>query len=508
MQLSPQQAAFVEWVKTGEGSAFLEAVAGSGKTTTLINALKETTGTVVFCAYNKAIAAEIEAKVAKLNLGTRIKVATFHSLGYAAVRAVFGYVKCDETTKNKLISRKFGLEDYDARTLRTFVFKLVSLAKQRGVMLDQADNKAIWHEIVDHFDLAYEIEDGRDVERGIDLAIQVLRYGVDLVRYEKLCDFDDMIYIPVVLGLKVTEYDWVFVDEAQDTNAARRMLARKMLKKNGRSAWVGDRHQAIYGFTGADNDAIDQIIRDFNCSLLPLTVTFRCPQAVVRYAQQVVSHIEAAETAPEGIARTSEWDGFTKLISEKAFHATDDAILCRVTKPLVELAYVLIRKGVACHVEGKDIGKGLINLVNRYKTDNLDTLREKLEDFRDREVQKLIAKGRETQAEAMKDRVETIFVIMDAQPPATTVTELRARIESMFLDGDKEPKKTLTLATVHKSKGREWKRVFVLGRNKYMPSKWARQAWQLEQEKNLIYVAYTRAMHELVLVNVATNDGD
>jgi DNA helicase-2/ATP-dependent DNA helicase PcrA len=72
----------------------------------------------------------------------------------------------------------------------------------------------------------------------------------------------------------------------------------------------------------------------------------------------------------------------------------------------------------------------------------------------------------------------------------------------LFQDSDdpKKPRNAVTLSTVHKSKGREWPRVFLLGQEKYMPSKYARQAWQLEQEMNLIYVAYTRAMSELIFV--------
>jgi ATP-dependent exoDNAse (exonuclease V) beta subunit len=60
----------------------------------------------------------------------------------------------------------------------------------------------------------------------------------------------------------------------------------------------------------------------------------------------------------------------------------------------------------------------------------------------------------------------------------------------------------VTLSTIHKAKGREWPKVFLLGRNRYMPSKYATQDWQLDQEKNLIYVAVTRAQEELIEVRV------
>ena len=46
---------------------------------------------------------------------------------------------------------------------------------------------------------------------------------------------------------------------------------------------------------------------------------------------------------------------------------TDDAILCRNTKPLVKIAFNLIKRGIPCHVEGRDIGAGLIKLVDRFE---------------------------------------------------------------------------------------------------------------------------------------------
>ena len=53
-----------------------------------------------------------------------------------------------------------------------------------------------------------------------------------------------------------------------------------------------------------------------------------------------------------------------------------------------------------------------------------------------------------------------------------------------------------------KAKGREWNHVFALGMNKYSPSKWARNEWEIEQERNLCYVQVTRAKQHLTIVNV------
>jgi len=148
MNLSPQQAAVIEWVKTGKGSAFVEAVAGTGKTSTLIRACAETTGSVAFAAFNKKIADEIAAKVAKLNLGNRIRVGTFHSFGFNAWRRVHPKVQLDERRKAERTLEHLELNER-TKPIAPFILKLVSLAKQRAIGLYGAvDDESLWYEII------------------------------------------------------------------------------------------------------------------------------------------------------------------------------------------------------------------------------------------------------------------------------------------------------------------------------------------------------------------------
>lgn len=502
---SPQQQAVFDWVDRGYGSAFVEAVAGAGKTTTLIEALKKMRGSVAFVAYNKKIADEIKEKVAKLDFGNRVRVGTFHSFGYNAWKRIHPNVRIEADEKADRIREHlnsiFAINDEGKHSLELegevfklfpFVQKLVSLAKQRVIgVFGHIDDESLWFDIVDHFDLAYEIEDEALIEKGIEMAISALRFSTKIA--PEIIDFDDMLYMPLISGCKMWENTWLLVDEAQDTNPARRALARKMLWAKGRAIFVGDRHQAIYGFTGADNDAVDQIMKDFRCKILPLTVTYRCPKEVVKMANTVVSHIQAHDTAPEGQVSELAYDEFWKINDL----TPTDAVLCRNTKPLVEMAFALIRRGIACHVEGREIGAGLIKLADRYKAKDLDELRDKLEDFRTREVQKLIAKGKETQAQGVEDRVDTILILADK---VHTIDGLKDTINSMFKDTDGKKPETLTLSTIHKSKGREWDRVFILGYYELMPSSFARQEWQIQQEYNLMYVGVTRAKDRLATV--------
>ena len=487
---SKQQADFIEWAETGKGSCVLEAVAGAGKTTTLIEASRRLTGTTAILAYNKKIADELQEKIKGMN---DVKAGTVHSFGNAAIRKTFGHVKVDGY-KVANITQEIVTDEAFIKWHPTIV-KLVSFAKQRALgVLAKIDDDHQWFDIADHFDVFSNGPDRSDNEKVpefdlIQYAKKVLKVSNETT---KVIDFDDMVYLPVLLGLNMWRYDNVMVDEAQDTNPARRALVRALVKKGGRVIAVGDRHQAIYGFTGADSNSLELIAKDFNCIELPLTITYRCPKTVVSFAKQWVSHIESAETSPDGSVSQITMGEFLsrKDLDGKA------AVLCRLTAPLVKLAFSLIRNRIACKFEGRDIGQNLIKLAKRWKVKTTDKLLDKLADYLEREKTKYLAKKLETKAQQVEDQVETLKVIIEFcnNDGKHSLNDLVSLIETMFSD---DVRGILTLSTIHKSKGREWNNVFWLDRANTCPSKYARQVWQIEQEHNLCYVAATRAKQNL-----------
>src|SRR4029077_5025810 len=235
---SPQQQAVFDWVSKGRGSAFIEAVAGAGKTTTLIHALRLTTGTVAFAAYNRKIADEIKAKLIAMGLKFdgwkfegRLVVNTFHGFGYGAWRYVHktvnnnGKLSPEDAGKEKSQRTRalFRTRNYP-EGLDLFALKLISLAKNNAVGLGlDINERSVWYDIVDHHDLAYELDSDDPactVEAGIEAAIEGLKFHISIAK--ELCDFDDMIFMPVISGIRMWQNDWVFTDEAQDTNRARR----------------------------------------------------------------------------------------------------------------------------------------------------------------------------------------------------------------------------------------------------------------------------------------------
>lgn len=505
MKFSAEQEAFIAWAGTGTGSCVLEAVAGAGKTTTLLVAGCKMNGTVAILAYNKAIALEIQDKIAKMKNeqvpgSDKLQAGTVHSFGFAAYRNAYkrsnpkSQVKVEGKKVNNIV--ELILED-QFKAYAGMIIKLVSFAKQRGLgIMGSINDVSQWRDIANHFDV-FDTEDEEELPEDeiIAQAITVLKASNN---QKDVIDFDDMVYLPVLLKMNFFRFDNVMVDEAQDTNPARRALVRALVKKGGRVVAVGDRHQAIFGFTGADSDSLDLIADDFNCIRLPLTTTYRCPKKVVTFAQRWVSHIKSAETSPEGEVSSTTTLEFLK---RNDLNGTA-AVLCRNTKPLIALALRLIRNKIACKVEGRDVGEGLKKLARRWKIKTTDKLREKLELYLERETTKLLAKKQESKLQIVEDTVETLYVIIDAceSEGKNQIFDVIAYIDSLFAD---DVKGILVLSTIHKSKGREWETVFWLDRAGTCPSKYARQEWQKEQEANLCYVAATRAKSHLVELAIA-----
>jgi len=506
-RLSDEQLAITNEVVSGRGNILVIARAGTGKTFVIRKSLPLMRGRIAIAAYNKKIAREIEMKIAED--GLRADIGTFHSHGYRVLRNILPAAKLEGTGSQKAGYYKFDriAEELEIpQFLHGFAKKAMGLAMQRGFgILTKLNDPKEWLDLVAHYDLDDDIADdnvlvqlrGRDevIKEGLRYACKAVKRGIEIAH--EVVSFDDMLYMPLVLNAKFPQYDWVGIDEAQDSNALRREMAKRMTKPTGRRFWVGDDMQSINGFCGADNDALEIIRREDRCTVLKMTQTFRCAKAVVALAQSIVPDYKAAETNAEGKVET---------ISEAAFYdlahtlTADDMILCRNTKPLVETAYGLIRKGVACHVEGKEIGKGLLAIIDRWKSiKTLPAMLDKLKDYKERKIAKLMAEKKERQAEDLADKVETIMVMIEGLPDGSTVADLRKQIDDMFADTPEGQKPNrVVLMTIHKSKGLEAKRVFGLGVAKYLPSRFAKQEWQMRQEEHLRYVNYTRAIETYV----------
>ncbi len=488
MQFSEYQTAIFDFVKAGVGSAIVEAVAGSGKTTTIVEAVKliNPRESVLMLAFNKTIAEELTTRIGNRQ---NIICKTFHSVGFSAYRNANPKVKMDGNKLNRLIDDLVYNSDLskEERDGVPFIAKIVRLGKSAGLGTKIAGNvQENWADLIEHHDVGGFANDV-DLTCVIPICMEILRRS-NLTKVS--VDFDDMIYMPVQQDLKFPKYDWIFVDEAQDVSETQRAMLKAMMKSTSRLIAVGDPKQAIYGFRGADSESLTNLSNDFNCVKLPLSISYRCAKQIVAEAQKWVTHIQSSPTAIEGsVIRKDKY-------TEKDF-APSDAIICRNVAPLLTMAYGLISRGVPVNMLGRDIGAGLSKLVKTLKPKDLAELDSKLEIWQQNEIAKLAGrKDNEAKIESINDRVECLRLFIDQADSDMTIAAFLNKVESFFSD---EPNGNITLSSVHKFKGKEVSTCFILDEHRLMP-KWVKRNWQIEQERNICYVAITRAKENLYFI--------
>lgn len=472
---STLQQAIFQAVQANTNNLMVRAVAGSGKSTTAVEAIRYVTGTSMFLAFNKSIAEELKAR--------GVNARTFHSLTFnPALKSRPGLVM-DASKMRKIVQERWTKED--AAMYSTFCLRLVSMAKQVGIGCLVEDSEQEWYAIIDHH--GYELE---SEFAEMHVAVAKARELLDYSNKDHRVDFDDMLYLVVKNGISLPRFDYIFVDEAQDTNAIQRAILRKVMKPTSRVCFIGDPKQAIYGFRGADSDSMDRLKQDFNCEELPLSITYRCAKNIVSFSNRWNRDIQAADHAADG-----DVTEIGKNYNHSIFQP-DDLVICRTTKPLIGLCYQLIANRVPAYIMGKDIGKGLTNLIEKMKARGVDNLIKKLEEYQAREVEKFRVKDEEAKAEALMDRVDSIMVLIGSlHENNRTIPHLIQLIESMFDPGVGK----VVLATGHKSKGLEADRVFWINHRAKTP--WVRKPWEFDQESNIKYVMATRAKNSLFLID-------
>lgn len=546
----------------------IEARAGTGKTTTLIEGLKLLKGitplitpspqqqavwdlmllskdaaTIGFVAFNKSIAEELKKRVPE-----GCTACTMHSLGFSAVKNAFGAngltdgqeIKMNKWRVSDIISELLERDIRELRkhqsTLVKATEKLVSLCK-----MNLTGNNSLhpleeeWEEWLLALAAHYDVDLNGSENKILQLVPKVLERCLDVAR-DGCIDFNDMIWIPVALGLSVSQYDLLLIDEAQDLNRCQQALAKM---SGQRLIFCGDSFQAIYGFAGADSESMKRLEKELaatdpcvnsggqlvirndgrGCVTLPLTVTYRCGKAIVAEANKIVPDFHAHESNGEGkVTRLNfkdENQGYQCLCEipgclgyecpnnrERSY--TDwvqdkDMILCRVNAPLVSQCFRFLKAGRKANIQGRDIGQGLISTINKQKADSIEDLDTKLLDWKYNETLKESDKRNPSDARIilLQDRYDCLMhFIEDCQ----TIEEVIDRIKDVFTD-DKELAGIL-LSSGHRAKGLEADRVFILRpRGAECPHPMAKSDWQKEQEMNILYVMITRAKKELIWVS-------
>jgi len=462
----------------------IKAFAGCGKTSTIVEAVKllPKDKSIMFLAFNKHIQEELKTK-----LPEHVRCYTTYGLGTSAIKRKYGdRIQFDEFKADKIIlkkSKSWNLHDEfsSQEKLDNYLNSIKKLTNLCRLTMTVKPDYIPY--IADRYEIN-NLNKPDDIKR-------VLKVLDAMTTDRKSFDFTDMVYLPAIdNSIWMFPQDYVFVDEIQDVNRCQIKMIEKVLRRDkktgkvtGRLITVGDFFQGIYGFNAADEKSFEWFEKFPNTKTLPLSVSFRCAKNVIIEAQKIVPDIKALPDAPDGIVR----DGDVLTEAESG-----DFVLCRTTMPLVKLFFEFLIQHKKAIVKGSDIGIHLIELIG--KINNIPELtkywEQELLDFR-RELKSkgVLNPDEHTGFIAMSDKVSTLLFLSQL---SESIDDLKTKIRTIFTDEIQG----IVLSTVHKIKGLEANRVFIV-RPDLLPMKTVKN-WQALQEKNLEYVAVTRAKTELI----------
>lgn len=477
---SEEQKAFFEASKYGDDNLHLDAKAGSGKSTTLVweMALSDKRKKSAMMAFNTSIVEEIEPKCAM-----NVTVKTCHSFGYQALASSVGRPFLDKYKTEKILKeyRWLNPDGFSGPEKQKVISRLLDTVnlvdKIKVTLTDEKDEDAI-----ESLMYRYRIE--------IDMASAVMEILPEV--FEKMTiqpniiDFADMMWLPIKLNLPIPTFEKLYIDEAQDFNAL--MIAYAQRMKGGRVVTVGDRRQSIYGFAGADTNSIEKLTAAFESKSLPLNTCYRCGSSIIAEAQRIVPEIVAHSSTGEGVV--NRLDKLPLDIEEGAM------VLSRRNAKLVGPCFQLLKAGKKAVIKGRDIGTGLVRLLESLKADDVDELIMKVDEWMTMKIEKAMKnpKFSVSMIEGVQDQADCLKAIAEE---CSTIPEIKFRIETLF----SEDRKGIVLSSIHRSKGLEASHVAIVD---YANVRLNNDKMTMEdhhQEANLEYVALTRAKHRLDLVS-------
>lgn len=490
------------------------APAGSGKTRVLTRRIAYQVATeeadashVLALTFTRKAAGELRDRLRALGLREGVAAGTFHGVAWAQLRARWS----DEgRPAPALLTRK-------GRLLGDLVGRGGPTVAQLAAEIEWAKARLVGP--------AGYVEAVAEARRRLPVAAERVAELYDGYEQEKrrrrFVDFDDLLRLcshlletdPAFAATQRWRFRHLYVDEFQDVNPLQMQLLEAWRGDRWDLCVVGDPHQAIYGWNGADPGFLEGFSRRYPpAEVISLDRNYRSTPQVLAAAAEVL----AAARVPDRVVRPVRADGTPPRLER---HPTDrdeahavarairdarapgtpwsaQAVLARTHAQLPVLAEALRLAGVPHRVRGegdllaRDEVRTAITLLRRG--DGL--LSAALPDLRALAADSE-AGGADAEATANLDLVlRCAHDQLRLDATATTrgfLAWLVATLESEGGDGSGD---AVTLATFHAAKGLEWSVVHLTGlEDGFVPIAHARTRHDRTEEARLLYVAMTRA---------------
>lgn len=470
------------------------ARAGVGKTYTIMVAMLEHCTEVkqglscLYVVFNKRNQLEAEKKI----VHKCITVKTWHSLGYSFIASHWGRIRGNDSIEWRRVESALGSKAKDCPKQVTFqIVSLIGHLKNYvGIPTTEFATKVA--QTKDCTPTDKQEQAGFDIAFIVETAIAAMKLALTRERSGEISFGDMGGWLALELGcIPKGKFRFIAVDEGQDLNQVQFAVLTALCDDKTRACIVGDDRQAIYTWRGAMLNSLSIMGKALGATTLKLSKTFRCGKAIVKEANGIVPDYYAHDGNGEGRIESATYDAMIKDAK------IGDAILSRVNAPLMSLCLQFIRQNKTAKIEGRDIGKMLVTLINNLDANN-ENFADKLNVWEQTRIAKATGWNATKTIELVQDQAETLRVVWES---CDTIAAMVAKIESLFQDSASDyAKPAIVLSSVHKAKGLEWNRVYCLAEtfNRARPGTTEEQA---TEELNIKYVAITRARDCLVWVN-------
>ncbi len=534
-------------VQGTEGPALILAGAGSGKTRVLtyraaylIKAKQVDPGRILLLTFTNQAGKEMKGRIEKLVGGGVPWAGTFHSFSAQILRRegrLAGippdYVIYDDSDQQMAMKQvieklKLAVRDYKPR----LVLGVISAAKNEliGPLEYPQYVKGSWYERVAQLYLAYQ----------------------RALKQANALDFDDLLMEtvrlwqkqPQVLARYQDKYQYVLVDEYQDTNQAQYVLTKMLAGKWRNLCCVGDFSQSVYRWRGADFRNLQRLKEDFSdLTIFRLEHNYRSTQPILDAAHAVVSRntghpilklwTEKNEGELIGVFEAGDEQEEAQFIVDMINNAklSDYAVLYRTNAQSRVIEETLIKWGIPYRLIGgtrfyeraevKDC-LAYLRLIANPKDKVAEERIEKLgkrrwEKFKSAEFSNqttlelldevlrvtgyLDLYDEEDEEEAMRlENIKELRSVAEEWPKLTEFLETVALVEHRR-DTANGGENKVTLMTLHAAKGLEFPVVFIVGMEEglFPHSRSLMDKEELEEERRLAYVGITRAKDMLYL---------
>ena len=525
-----------------QSNMLVNALAGSGKSTTACMLSEHSKTSDLYIAFNASVVEEFKKKIKN----PKTKVMTMHSLAYSIMLynveqeskdsgekpKGFGSqrskrtVSLDNFKPHKIldeeITKRYGryIEFAKRVFLKDNYVNLYNLC--RLTLTDMSSNKDVSRLINDHVLFLYYGDEGYsapDISE-ITSTLKILdTKSKQQFETQGVIDFTDMLWI-TFNKLKYDNWEvpyWalytnIYCDEVQDFSNIQLNFLKFIKRTKGRYVFIGDFHQAIYNFAGANAQAFNQIPKMFApVETFDLPICYRCAKShLSRVNREYGIPILPCDNAPMGFVKTID----KNKISEYA--KAGDMVISRTNKWIAEVVLDLARNGTPIFIEDKEMVEAIKRQILSSKCTSVGTLEKFLQKVisnYNKKLFEIVSKNAreggheeehlEAVAEANSKIDNTSFLLeilegyLENHASSDSVSKFSNFIDKL-LNTTPSPN-CVRLCSIHKAKGLEATNVFVLNEAK-INYDFRNSKEQNIQEKNLSYIATTRAKEGLYLV--------